>query len=83
VVARARAGPRGEVPDSREHGHVKAAFSDQDLRGVSLHAGDRAQQLDDLGVWGEHELDPLVQVLDRGIDGWPPGVRHAPRPTTW
>ena len=52
------------MPDGREHGHVESAFGDQDLRGVDLDAGDRAQQLDDLRVWGEHELDPVAEVLE-------------------
>ena len=56
------------MPDRREHGHVETAFGDQDLRGVRLDAGDRAEQLDDLGVRGEHELDPLAQVLQRGVE---------------
>ena len=30
-------------------------FGDQDLRGVDLDTGDRAQQLDDVLVRGEHE----------------------------
>jgi hypothetical protein len=68
VVAGACSGPRSEVPDSWEHGHVQAALGDQDLRGVCLDAGDRAQQLDDLGVWGEHDLDPLSEVLQRGVE---------------
>ena len=56
------------MPDGREHAHVETALGDQDLRGVGLDAGDRAQQLDDLGVRGEHELDPLAQVLQRGVE---------------
>ena len=56
------------MPDRRERRHVEAAFRDQDLRGVRLNAGDRAQQLDRLGVRGEHELDPFGQVLDRGVE---------------
>ena len=66
--ARGSAGPGREVPDRWEHGHVQAALGDQDLRGVRLDAGDRAQQLDDLGVRGEHELDPLAQVLQRRVE---------------
>jgi hypothetical protein len=33
------------MPDGRER-HVQPAFGDQDLGGVNLAAGDRAQQLD-------------------------------------
>jgi hypothetical protein len=60
------------VPGGWEHGHVETALGDQDLRGVCLDAGDCAQQLDDLGVWGEHDLDPLGEVLQRGVEGGPP-----------
>ena len=35
---------------------------------MRLDAGDGAQQFDDLGVWGEDELDPLAQVLQRDIE---------------
>jgi hypothetical protein len=35
---------------------------------VSLNTGDRAQQLDDLGVRSEHRLDLLVQRCDRGVE---------------
>jgi len=56
------------VPDGREHAHVEPALGDDDLRGVRLDAGDRAQQLDDVGMRGEHELDPLGQVLQLGIE---------------
>ena len=54
-------GPGSEVPGGREAAHVKPAFGDQHLRGSERHAGDRAQQLDDLGVRGEQLLDPLIQ----------------------
>ena len=54
--------------DGREHGHVESALGDQDLRGLGLDAGDRAQQLDGLGVRGERELDPLGQVLQRLVE---------------
>ena len=56
------------MPDRREYGHVKAALGDQDLRCVVLDAEDRAQQLDDLGVWCEHELDPFGQVLEFSVE---------------
>ncbi len=56
------------MPDGREHGHVEPAFGDQDLGGVCLNAGDRAQQLDDVGVRSEHELDPLGEVLQCGVE---------------
>ena len=68
MVARARAGPGRELADGREHGHVQAAFSDQYLCGLGLDAWDRGQQLDDVGVWGEHELDPFAEVLQFGIE---------------
>ena len=48
--AGADAGPGGEVPDRWEQRHVQAALGDQHLRGVRLDAGDRAEQLDHLGV---------------------------------
>jgi hypothetical protein len=57
------------VPDRLEHAHIEPAFGDQDLGGVDLDAGDRAQQLDDAPVRGEHELDPLAEVLERGVEG--------------
>ena len=63
-----RASPRREVPDGREPCHVQAAFGDQDLGGVSLDPGDRAQQLDHVRVRGEREFDPLAEVLDRGVE---------------
>ena len=69
VVAWACAGPGGEVTDGREHGHVEAALGDQNLRGVGLDAGDRAQQLDDVLVRGEHDLDPRAEVLQRRVEG--------------
>jgi hypothetical protein len=47
------------VRDGREQRHVKPALGDQDLRGVGLDAGDRAQQLDDVGVRCEYEPDPF------------------------
>ena len=56
------------MPDRGEHAHVEPALGDQDLRGVLLDAGDRAQQLDDLSVRCEHELDPLGEVLQRGVE---------------
>ena len=56
------------MPRGWEHGHVEAAFGDQDLCGLGLDARDRAQQLDDVGVWGEHMLDPLGQVLQRRVE---------------
>src|SRR5436309_3277397 len=46
----------------------QAALGDQNLRGVRLDPGNRAQQLDDLRVWGEHELDPLGEVLQRRVE---------------
>jgi hypothetical protein len=57
------------VPGGWEHGHVQAAFGDQDLRGVCLDAGDGAEQLDGVGVRGERQLDPLAEVLQRGVEG--------------
>ena len=68
VVAGARSGPGGEVPDRREQRHVESALGDQDLRGVGLDAGDRAQQLDEVGVRCEHDLDPFREALDRGVE---------------
>jgi hypothetical protein len=56
------------VRDGREPGHVEAAFGDQDLGGVGLNAGDRAQQLDHMLVRGEYRGDPLAEVLDRGVE---------------
>jgi hypothetical protein len=56
------------VPDGREQGHVESALGDQDLRGVCLDAGDRAQQLDDLGMLDERELDALGEALERGVE---------------
>ena len=52
----------------RELAHIETAFGDQYLGGVRLDAGDRAQQLDDLGVRGQDVLDPLAQVLQRGVE---------------
>jgi hypothetical protein len=57
------------VPGGWEDGHVQAALGDQDLRGVCLDARDCAEQLDDVGVRGERELDPLTEVLQRGVEG--------------
>ncbi len=57
------------MPDGWEHAHIKTAFGDQDLRGVGLDPGDRAQQLDDLDVRFEHELDSLGQILQRYVEG--------------
>ena len=45
------------MPDRWEQAHVEPALGDQDLRGLGLDARDRAQQLNDLGVRGEHKLD--------------------------
>ena len=56
------------MSDRRKARHVEAALGDQDLRGVRLHAGDRAQQLDHVLVGCERELDPLVEVLDRAVE---------------
>jgi hypothetical protein len=56
------------VPDSREARHVKAALGDQDLGGVGLDVGDRAQQLDGMGVRREYELDALIEVLDCSVE---------------
>jgi hypothetical protein len=56
------------VPDRREYRHIESALGDQHLRGVRLDAGDRAQQLDDLGVRFEDELDPFGEVLQRGVE---------------
>jgi hypothetical protein len=67
-MARARASPRCEVPDGREQGHVKTALGDENLCGVGLHAGDRAQQLDHVLVRGEHELDPFAEILDGDVE---------------
>ena len=67
-MAGARAGPGSEVPHGREHGHIEPAFGDQDLRGVRLDAWDRGEQLDDVTVRGEHEFDPLGQVLQFGVE---------------
>jgi hypothetical protein len=33
-----------------------------------LDAGDRGEQLDDLGVRRKHELDPLAEVLQRRVE---------------
>src|SRR5947209_9574715 len=68
MVARTRAGPGGEMPNGREHAHVEATLGDQDLSGMRLDAGDRAQRFDDLDVRGEYELDPLIEVLDRDVE---------------
>ena len=57
-----------EVADRWEHGHVKAALGDQDLRGLRLDAGNRGEQLDDVRVRGEHELDPRGEVLQRHVE---------------
>ena len=56
------------MSDRREHGHIETALGDQYLGGVDLDAGDRAQQLDNSLVRGEHELDPLAEVLERGVE---------------
>ncbi|MBV8733278.1 MAG: hypothetical protein JO342_07605 [Solirubrobacterales bacterium] len=45
------------MPDGRERAHVEAALGDQHLGDVDVDARDRARQLDELGVWGEHKLD--------------------------
>lgn len=56
------------MPDGREHAHVKATLGDQDLCSLGLDARDGGEQLDDVGVRGEHELDPLAQVLKLGVE---------------
>ena len=56
------------MPDGREQRHVEPAFGDQDLGGVGLDTGDRAQQLDHTLVRGEYRGDPLAEVLDRGVE---------------
>ena len=54
--------------DAREAPHLEAAFGDQNLRGVGLDARDSAEQLDHMLVRGEHQLDPLVEIVDRGVE---------------
>src|SRR6266536_4068519 len=57
VGAGADRGPGDEVAGGREDAHVEAALGDQHLGGVAADAGDRAEQLDELGVGRERELD--------------------------
>jgi hypothetical protein len=56
------------VPGGRELAHIQAALGDQYLGGAERHSGDRAQQLADPGVGGEHLLDLPVQRGDRFIE---------------
>ena len=56
------------MPGGREQAHIEPAFGDEDLRGVGLDTGDRAQQLDDMGVRGEDVFDPLGEILQRGVE---------------
>jgi hypothetical protein len=56
------------MPDGREQHHVQPTFRDQDLGGVGVDTGDRAQQLDHLLVRDEYRGDPLAEVLDRGVE---------------
>ena len=57
-----------EVPDRWEQAHVESALGDQNLGGLGLDAGDRAQQLNYLGVRGQHKFDPLCHVLECGVE---------------
>jgi len=56
--------------DARRSPRVQAAWLEHAaaIRPSQQPAGDGAQQLDDPGVWGERQLDPFGEVLDRGVE---------------
>ena len=57
--------------DGREHAHVDAALGDQDLRDPYADAGDRAEELDQVGVGCGCDPDPRLEVsgcLVEGVD---------------
>jgi hypothetical protein len=56
------------MPDGRKQRHVEPALGDQDLGGVGVDTGDRAQQVDHMLVRGNREFDALTEVLDRGVE---------------
>src|SRR2546427_374859 len=64
VVAGALAGPAGEVAIGGEAAHVGADLGDHRFGGASLHAGDRAEQLNRGGERGELRLDLVGEQLD-------------------
>src|SRR5438552_6890891 len=51
-----------------EHAHVDAALGDQDLRDPYADAGDRAQELDQIGVRCGRDPDPGLDVSDRLVE---------------
>jgi hypothetical protein len=56
------------VADGREDRHVDAALGDQHLRRAQLDAGDRAEELDRLGLRLCDVGDALIEGFDREVE---------------